>query len=183
MGRSSISEERRNEVLEMAQADPPMTVPAIAQETGISVPTIYKMLSDAGVQPPQRVMTRTWDKLSAEQVKEFIERYLDNEPMLDLLDEFDINHNQMYAMLRANDVKPRLRNMERAKAQSASMEHALALYQETNLTVSEIVHETGVHQPQLHAEIRRREIPLRRPRAPKKSKKVVQTESSPATAS
>ncbi len=177
MGRKAIGPEVRKEAVAMAQADPPMEVKTIAEELGVSVPTVYRFLGEAGIRPKRKVATQSWRKLDEEQVAEFIQKYLDYEPVLKLLVEFSINHSQMYQMLLEHEVEPRMRQRGHAKASDVALKHALDLYQNSDYTIAEITGETGVHQPVLHAAVRRENIPLRRPRQVRN----VQTESDAVT--
>lgn len=168
MGRKPLPKETRDEIVSMASGDEPLDVKEIAVEVGVSIPTVYRVLQEAGVRPAKKYAEASYKRLSEEEQEEFVARYLDYEPVIDLLDEYSINHTQMYQMLADRDVKPRMRQKSHEDAQNLALDHALELYQNSNLTITEISYETGIHQPMLHSTIHRRGVPLRRPRTKKK---------------
>jgi len=162
MAQGRISDDKRDEIIKMTEAGLKPNV--IAQEMDLASSTVYKVLAEEGHQPAKQYAPTSFKNLDEDQISKFIERYLDMEPLVVLLDEYNITHVQMYQLLHERQVTPRTRRSEHKAAQNLALEHALMLYQETSITIAEIVRETGVHQPVLHAAVREREIPLRRPR-------------------
>lgn len=162
MARGRILDEKRNEAIKMAVAG--MQVAAIAAELDLAASTVYKILKSAGVTPVKQYATTSFKNLTDEELVDFANRYNDMEPILSLLDDFHLTYTQMYQLLHHLGVKPRTKQREIVDARKLALEHSLDLYQNTNLTITEIFAETGVHQPTLHREIRLREIPLRKPR-------------------
>ncbi len=162
MSQGKISGDKRDEIIKMTEAG--LKPNAIAQELDLASSTVYKVLAEEGHQPVKEYAPTSFKNLDEEQIKEFIERYLDMEPLVVLLDEYHLTHVQMYQLLHERQITPRTRMSENKVARNLALDHALRLYQETSVTIAEIVRETGVHQPVLHAAIREREIPLRRPR-------------------
>ncbi len=165
MSQGRISDDKRDEIVKMSEAGLKPNV--IAEEVDLSPSTVYKVLGEEGQQPVKEYAPTSFKNLTEEQVSEFIERYLDMEPIVVLLDAYRLTHIQMYQLLNERQITPRTRRTENKVARNLALEHALMLYQETSVTIAEIVLETGVHQPVLHAAIRAREIPLRRPRRTK----------------
>jgi IS30 family transposase len=156
-----VTEQVRDEIKSMHDAG--LAPAQIADELSFSLPTIYKVLRALGVKPRKSFKSKL-DTFAPEDFETIAKRYVDGAPTLQLLADYEIHYPQLYQILDFMGVQPRLRQRERKEAKNAMMEHALQLYLETDLTVAEIVEETGVHQPVLHAELRKREIPSRRAR-------------------
>lgn len=159
MAQSKVLESRKVEIV--AAYNEGMNVAELAKEFEVSRPTVYRILSEQGVELRYRHMG-AYEELGEERTAEFIKRYSDNEPIKKLLTEFGITHNQMYSLLDDNGIRPRTRQRQISKARSGALDHAVDLYENSNLTLADILAETGVHQPQLHSEIHKRGIQLRR---------------------
>ena len=162
MARGRILEDKKNEVVKMAVAG--MQTAAIAAELDLAVSTVYRILKSAGVVPVKLYATTSFKNLTDDQLVDFAARYNDLEPVLSLLDDFHLTYTQMYQLLHHLGIKPRTKQRTVIDARKLALDHALDLYQNTNLTITEIFGETGVHQPTLHREIRLRGISLRKPR-------------------
>ncbi len=162
MTRKQITKEQKEEIIKMTRAG--MPVMKISAELEIGGVTVYRVLSEAGVRPARRRASGTFGKLSDEQIEELIERYNTDEPVLNLLDEYRLTHTRFYQLLRHMEVEPRTRRASSVGARELQLEHALKLYQTTDLTIAEIVAETGVHQPVINQEVRLRGLRQRKPR-------------------
>lgn len=162
MARGRILDDKRNEAVKMATAG--MEVAAIASELDLAASTVYKILKSAGITPVKQYSATSFKNLSNEELVDFADRYNDMEPILSLLNDFNLTYTQMYQLLHHLGIIPRTKQSEIVDARKLALKHALDLYQNTSLTITEIFAETGVHQPTLHREIRLREIPLRKPR-------------------
>lgn len=171
MARPKIPDEKREDVRRMSESG--LIPAAIASELEISVSSVYAILNELGAPATRQYAKTSRRKLTEDEIEEFIYRYNDMEPILDLLVEFDLTHTQMYMMLQERGITPRSRQNHNVAARQAALDHAVSLYAETNMTLREILDETGIHQPILHAEVHRRGIPLRRgtPRQPQSQAK------------
>lgn len=162
MTRGQVSEDKVEDIIEMARAG--LGVNVIAAEIQLAPSTVYRILSenDVDLKRYARESFRSW---TPEEKDEFLARYYDlSVPILALLDQYHMTHPQLYTLLGEMGLPARTKRPEVVDAKAAALEHALDLYQNTTLTIAEIFAETGVHQPTLHAEIRARDIPLRKPR-------------------
>ncbi len=157
-----INEEMRGEIKEMTTAG--MPVKKIATELELSVPSVYRILAEEGLKPTKAVL-KVVDRLSEEDLEHILEQYYDFLPVGEILFQFNLNHNQLYQILQDMGLEPRRKQSQTKEAQGMMIDHALDLYQnDSDMTVDEIVRETGVSQPTIHNEIARRGLEKRRPR-------------------
>lgn len=157
-----VTETVRAELLEMHKAG--MLPGDIATELELSVPIVYKYLRAANVVPNKRKGQSALSKLNPEDYETIVSRYEAGDKVLDLLTEYDLSHVQFYTLLRQLTITPRTVRESELEGRRMAIDHAVALYIRSGLTISEIVDETGVHQPVLSREIRIRGLPQRRPR-------------------
>ena len=162
MTRGSVSDDKVEEIIAMTNAG--MKTQQIAAEVELAPSTVYKIISEAGLDPVKEYAPTSYRNLSEEEEKRLAERYYAMIPVVQLLDEFGLTHTQLYLFLAEKGLEPRTQQKEIRNARSLAIDHAVRLYQETSMTVAEIVNETGVHQPVISSEIRKRGIPQRRPR-------------------
>ncbi len=157
-----VTKEMRGEIKEMTTSG--MPVKKIATELELSVPSVYRILAEEGLKPTKAVL-RVTDRLSEDDLEAILEQYYDFIPVGEVLFEFGLNHNQLYQILQDMNLEPRRKQSQTKEAQGMMIDHALDLYQnDTDMTVDEIVRETGVSQPTIHNEITRRGLEKRRPR-------------------
>ncbi len=162
MGRGALSDDKKADVVQMIQAG--MGAKAVAVELELAVSTVYKVLTESGVSLVKQYAPTSFKKLSDEEISEFVGRYLEMEPIMKLLDAYNLTHTQMYQLLAHLGVEPRTKQSGHVSARMKARDHAVDLYANTDLTLVEIFAETGVHQPTLNREIRLRGVPLRKPR-------------------
>ena len=162
MTRGSVSEDKVQEIIAMTNAG--LKTQQIAAEVELAPSTVYKIISEAGLDPVKEYAPTSYRNLSDEEEERLAERYYAMVPVVELLDEFGLTHTQLYLFLSEKGLKPRTQQREIRDARKLAIDHAVRLYQETTMTVAEIVNETGVHQPVISSEIRKRGIPQRRPR-------------------
>lgn len=136
----------------------------IAVEVGISVPYTYTLLQRAGITTDEVLHSRMLGKLDDEQKGQLILDYQDyDQSVVSVLKKYDISHTQLYAFLCASGVSTRRYELGLLGVKDLRLDNAIQMYKD-GYFVRVIVEETGIHQPQLHAELARREIPMRRPR-------------------
>jgi len=150
-----------------------MTVSQIAAEVGMSSTRVYQVLVKLGLTP-----NRPTSRITPEMEQTIIERYIEGVPVPKIASEAQIDYAQIYKILRANEI-PTRRGPEGKSIMQERLDMAIEMYQK-GTTIADIVNETGIYQPRLHLELRRRNVPLRRdmhrggessgPDAPKKSK-------------
>lgn len=159
MGRRNIPMTTQQDILDMAEAG--MNINNIADEVGVSRNYVYTLLRDKGV---GLVQEKLIDQLSAEEIDQFIEEYNSDVPLVEIRRRHGWAPNQLYALVAQTGLTPRKYKPERIEAKKQQMDHAIQMYI-GGAPVWKIVEETGVHQPQLHQELHRRKIPLRRMKA------------------
>jgi transposase len=162
MTRGSVSDDKVEEIIAMTKAG--MRTQQIAAEVELASSTVYKIIAEAGLDPVKAYAPTSYRSLSDEEEDRLAERYYAMVPVVELLDDFGLTHTQLYLFLSEKGLEPRTRQKELRDARKLAIDHAVRLYVETNMTVAEIVNETGVHQPVISSEIRKRGIPQRRPR-------------------
>lgn len=157
-----VTPEMRGEIKEMTTAG--MAVKKIASELELSVPSVYRVLAEEGMKPSKAVMKVT-DRLSEDDLDDILEKYYDFAPVGEILFEYGLNHNQLYQILQDMNLEPRRKQSQTKEAKGLMIDHALDLYaNDPDMTVDQIVQETGVSQPTIHNEIARRGLEKRRPR-------------------
>lgn len=164
-----VTDEVRGEIKDMTKAGVPAK--QIAEELEVSIPTIYRILGEEGLKPAKATQKMV-NRLSEEELDHLLEMYLvDWEPVSEILFQFDLNHNQLYQLLGDLNIEPRRKQPHTVEAKESMIEHALDLYlNNPDMTVDEIVQETGVSQPTIHNEIARRNLDKRRPRRAESAK-------------
>lgn len=132
----------------------------IAREVGISPPTVAKYVAELGLVKNER---RT--KMDAINEGEFVRAYFEEEwPVAEITNYFGISATEIYGYLRTINRNPRTKQKVHQVARNDALDHAIDLYtNQPQMTVAEICAETGIQQPRLHEEIRRRKVPFRRP--------------------
>ena len=141
------------EILKMAED---LSVPAIAEEMGVSAQAIRNLLKRHEKAQGEKIPapTNPQDVLIAE-------AYENGEEIPLILARFDIRRARLYSILSKFSVPTR--QVQQKMAKDRAMDEAISLY-EQGVVIRQITEDTGVHQPTLHAELARRRIPLRRPR-------------------
>lgn len=142
-----------------------MPAEAIAAELGVSIPYLYKLYKQAGIElEPSGGRRSIVDDLDDEAKELIIRVYQTREvPLSSVLAEFGMSYNQMYTLLRREGVDIReFVDNERA-TRAMRMDIAVKMY-EDGAKLWLIEDETGIRQPQLHNELHKRGITLRRDR-------------------
>ncbi len=157
-----VTQEVRAEMIDMHTAG--QTPFAIAKEMEVSLSTVYRVLRAAELEPNSAPGTGKIHTLGPEDIEDIIERYHGDETVVSILADYGLHYNQFYEILRMVGLQPRRNVSTNRQARRDQLDHAIELYRDTNMTIAEITLETGVHQPTLHVEIRKRNVPLRAPR-------------------
>lgn len=147
-----MDQDKYNEAVAMNEAG--ISIPAIAHELEVSAQTIRNWFIAQGQSKPS---APTPDK----DVK-VVEAYEAGIETHQILSDFEIDRGRLYYLLSKYSVPTRQRALEKGRARA--LDEACAMY-EQGYVIRQITEDTGVHQPTLHAELARRDIPLRRPRA------------------
>lgn len=144
-----------DELTSMVEAG--MTVPQIAEELGKSVGTIKKMLADAGLEAHSRAKP-------AFNISRILEQYGSGVSVAQIISEQPgLTYTKFYGIL-SNEGVP-TRKVEQEHSRARQLDEAVELYIQ-GLKIFDIVQETGVAQPTLHAELHARGVPLRKARKP-----------------
>lgn len=128
-------------------------VAGIANEFGVSTQTVRRILKDHGKETSRKPRT-----LDDEAV---IQMYQDGKPVPEILTRHTITYGTLYRILGEHEVPTR--QVAYAKSALKILDRAVELYV-AGAPLWSIKQETGIAQPTLHAELHKREIPLRRPR-------------------
>lgn len=145
------------EILSLAQADPPSKPDVIATELGVSLNTVYRVLREANligaILSPERA------HLSVEATAKMIERYLANEDVATLLQEYSLSQATFYRLLRDNNVPTRgeLAQEQRRRA----LDDAINMYRQ-GIKIWRITQVTGISGYKLNKAIHDRDVPMRR---------------------
>lgn len=145
------NEERDIEIVQMHQAK--LSNVAIAEEMDVSVSTVKRVLKEAGLKAQPRD--------AGLPIAQIIDEYQTERPIKAILGQFEISYTKLYMILAENDVP--VRRDTQAIARERQLDEAVAMYK-MGSPLYKIVADTGVSQPTLHAELHKREVPLRRPR-------------------
>jgi len=153
---TKITPDIGEEMIEMAAAG--LSVSGIAEEFEVSESTVRRYLKSHSVST-----RRTHTLLDNIDSKQLVEDYQSWVPINEIVKRHNIERSQLYYLLKKLDIEPRTKDDDWVDAQQMRVDHAVRLYQQGE-RISNITEETGIHQPQLHEELARRNIPLRRPR-------------------
>ena len=149
-----MEEEKVQEVIKMHEGG--LSIEAIATEMGLGNQTVRRILKDHGQDTSRRVTSdKTIDEDGVAQA------YADGRPIPEIIAKFHINHQKLYQILKTHDVE--VRKVSEAEITEVRMDRAIDMYK-AGWPLWGIKNETGISQPALHAELHRRNIPLRRPR-------------------
>lgn len=151
---------KAEEALEMSNKGVP--IDQIALELDVAQSTIYRWLRESGAAKKDRVKS-VLDKLSESERKDITERWLAGSSALSLIQEFGLNYNAFYRLMREEGVEYDAKKDERAQDRTDRMNTAVTMY-ENGEYLWKIKLETGVYQPALHEELHKRDIVLRRAR-------------------
>lgn len=146
-----MEQEKVKEAMDMVKAG--ISVPAVANELGISAQTIRNWMKAHGQVKPSATST--------EKEVLIVEAYERGDTIATILKEYGLERSKLYYLLSKYSVETRAVQM--ATGRVRMMEEAIALYKQ-GLVIRQITEDTGIHQPTLHAELAKRGIPLRRPR-------------------
>ena len=157
-----MTQEVRAEMIDMHNND--LTPFDISKEMEVSLSTVYKVLRASDLEPNSTPGTGKFHTLSPEDIEEMIDRYHGQESVVDIISTYGLHYNQFYEILRMVGLQPRRNIATNRQARRDQLDHAIDLYENSDMTIAEITLETGVHQPTLHLEIKKRGVPLRAPR-------------------
>lgn len=153
---TKITPDIGEEMIEMAAAG--MSVASIAEEFEVSESTVRRYLKANQVSTK-----RTHTLLDTVDSGTLVEDYTSWMPINEIIRKHEIQRSQLYYILKKLDIEPRTKDQDWVEAQQMRLDHAVTLYKKGE-KISSITEETGIHQPQLHEELARRHVPLRRPR-------------------
>jgi len=153
---TKITPDIGEEMIEMAAAG--LSVASIADEFSVSESTVRRYLKSNSVSTK-----RTHTLLDNIDSTSLVEDYQSWLPINEITKKYSIQRSQLYYLLKKLDIEPRTKDDDWVEAQQMRLDHAITLYKKGE-RISQITEETGIHQPQLHEELARRHIPLRRPR-------------------
>lgn len=159
---SKITELEEQEIVQMADAK--MTPIEMADELGLSLPSIYAVMRKYGYKISKPGRGSTYDRLTPEQQVDIKERYEAEESIAAIMTDYNIGgHAVFYSLLRKMGIPLRTKKLEVLEAKEMIMDQAVSMYVAGH-PLHDIKEETGVHNPMLHAELHKRKVPLRRPR-------------------
>jgi transposase len=151
-----MEQAKQEEILQML--DQGMSTRAIAEEMGVSVNTIRDFAKGDGKAQGGAKASTT----NAERQDQVAKAYESGMPVAKILETFQIGRPQLYAVLAKFEVPTR--KITHEDSRKRAMDEAISMYQQ-GVVIRKITEDTGIHQPTLHAEIAKRGIPFRRPRA------------------
>ena len=167
---AKATEVQEQEVVQMADAklDPLI----MADEIGLSLPTIYGIMRKFGYKVAKPGRKSTYDRLTPEEMEDIRNRYEDaNESVASIMADYGIGgHSVFYALLRKMGIAMRTKTLDVLEVKEMMMDQAVNMYVGGH-PLYDIFEDTGIHQPRLHAELHKRGIELRRPRKVKNVKK------------
>jgi transposase-like protein len=153
MSKLKVTEETKKLVIDLIERG--MTVLEVAREIGVTQPTVYKIINEAGVEPQKK-------RDLIVDLQSLMEDYRDlSQSVPSICRKHGISTTMLYNYIAQCGVEPRTKTSTHKKVRSEQIDRALELYQTSNLTIHEIVAETGVSQPVIHQEIRERGIQYR----------------------
>lgn len=139
-----------------------MSVTAIAEEVGLTPGRISQIVNAMGLSDSVQRKS-VLNRLTSEQVEEIVQMYQQGDPVAMIIVKYGLNYNAFYKLLSDEGVEYRQRGPEQKKIRDKRMDIAIGLYRQ-GLNLYQIEIETGIRQPQLHRELHRRGVPLRRGR-------------------
>lgn len=149
---------KRAEIVDMFRGDLPVS--AIAEEMEVSPSTIYRVLNEEGLAARSAKQTAL-DLLPPETVDAIARAYaVEGRPASTIIRAHDISYNFLYMVLAERNINYKEFSDAEKNTKQERLDRAVQLYQDGILLYT-IQAETGIHQPQLHAELRVLEIPLR----------------------
>lgn len=133
----------------------------IAEELGVTSARISQLVTQLGLRG--KVGRRSClTELFPEDVESIVQRYISGVSVAELIYEYGLNYNAFYKLLRQNNVELRSRGKTELQYHQERMDIAVRMYI-NGARLHTIFSETGIHQPALHRELHRRDVPLRRP--------------------
>lgn len=153
-----MNAETELELVEMLKKGAP---PAeVAAELDVSLSSVYRIARMYKVTIPG-ARRSVLDTMTEEDRNSAIKAYEDGTSASEIIGIYGLNYNAWYKLLRERGVELAVIQAENEELHSARMEHAIELYTK-GVFLWKIVSETGIAQPQLHAELHKRGIKLRR---------------------
>ena len=141
--------EKETEILEMY--DNGVQVNAIAEEMQLSATAIRNVL--------KKHDRATITKKPIRDEEAIINKYLQQVPMRDILEEYHLTYSMLYGILAKHQIASR--KLTNTNSRQQRLDTAIKMYQDGH-TLWQIANETGIAQPTLHAELHKRGVQLRR---------------------
>lgn len=140
---------REEEIVEMF--DGGVGTAGIAEEMGVSVTAVRNILQKYGRDTSgPRILPKE---------DEIVEEYTRGDPAPVILNKHRITYSQLYGVLSRHNIPTR--RISETEARVKRLDTAVEMYL-AGAKLWEILNETGIAQPTLHAEIHKRGLPLRR---------------------
>jgi len=154
-----ITDEQVSEILEMGNAG--MSASEASRELDISVPTITRIYREYNIQVGTVGRKSLLELLDSDDIDFVVEQYENTErPVREFLKEVGMSYGQLYTLLDKLGIQRRRFKPDRMSGREAQLTAAVTLYNE-GMPIWQITDETGVHQPTLHRELHKRNVPLR----------------------
>jgi AcrR family transcriptional regulator len=152
-----VTDETKGEILAMYGGGQGMSIADIAQEVGLSVPTIYAVLNASDA-----LVAKTTEVDNELLVVAFNRYQHTDDSVADICMAAGLDVPRFYALLRESKIA--LRTDAQSASRAERLEAAVRMYIE-NEPLWRITDATNIAQPTLNAELHKRGVPLRRPRA------------------
>lgn len=150
-----VPEDVYDEIVQMLKEG--FTPNEISEETGWAKGTIRKIRREAGF------YGRHIDPLRGLDTDAIVTEYREGERVLDICIKHEINSQKFYKILALIGEPLRTKDPTYQEARARAMEEAVQMYKD-GWYIYDITEETGIGQVSLHKEVKKRDIPLRRPR-------------------
>ena len=153
-----LSDISRQEVIDMSTVGG-LTPAEIADQTTMSLPSVYRVLREAGVEPNKSKPGR---ELTVEQIRNVVADYTSrpDKSVTAILVEYKLTYGQLYKLLQDKGIPLRSANNELQAQRQAQLEAALSMYG-AGVPISKIQMATGISAFKLYGELHRRGVPMR----------------------
>lgn len=139
------------EIVKMASSG--LSIAGIHDETGIPVPTVYKILKNSVVRHTNGMELEPGEQIA------IIERFSGKESIDDLAREFNLPRTSVFLLLRQAGID--IRSSRSTVSERSDKYDAACTMYKNNWNVFDILVETGISSTTLYKELRRRKISLR----------------------
>jgi len=137
-----------------------MSVAAIAEELDVSSARISQLVHALGLGDSVKRKS-SLSRLTPEDIADAIAMYQDGQPVAAIIMKHKLNYNSFYKLLGDQGIEMRDRGPEGKDLRKDRLDLAVSLY-ERGISLYSIEVETGIRQPEVHRELHKRGIQLRR---------------------